>query len=78
MENDDVVMKTMQRYKDPAHSAMIMTRLRREHVPVFDEYCRVNMPNIEETEAGYMILPDSCDGWGPMYFSLLQKLQGKQ
>jgi 16S rRNA C967 or C1407 C5-methylase (RsmB/RsmF family) len=29
----------------------------------------------EETEFGWIILPDKCDGWGPMYFSILKRIE---
>ena len=28
---------------------------------------------LEETEFGYQVLPDTC-GFGPMYFSVIQKI----
>ncbi|PKC69957.1 hypothetical protein RhiirA1_439689 [Rhizophagus irregularis] len=31
----------------------------------------------EETEFGWIILPDKNDGWGPMYFSILKRIEGR-
>jgi len=33
-------------------------------------------PFVEATEHGWRILPDRSDGWGPMYWSILQKRTG--
>jgi len=35
----------------------------------------VFVPFGEPTELGWIVLPDVCDGWGPLYFSLLEKCQ---
>ncbi|WP_409479396.1 RsmB/NOP family class I SAM-dependent RNA methyltransferase [Pseudobdellovibrio sp. HCB154] len=32
-------------------------------------------PFLEKTEFGYQILPDRSEGYGPMYFSIIRKLQ---
>ncbi len=29
----------------------------------------------EETELGWIILPDKCDGFGPMYFTILKRVE---
>ncbi|CAG8598971.1 524_t:CDS:2 [Acaulospora morrowiae] len=28
----------------------------------------------EKTEKGWIVLPDKCDGWGPLYFSVLKRV----
>lgn len=36
--------------------------------------CDFDFPAIEKTQYGYQILPDSADGAGPIYFSILKKI----
>ena len=37
-------------------------------------FARFNPPEYEKTEYGYQILPDTANGAGPIYFSLIKKI----
>lgn len=68
VENDEVVQRTLKR-----NSQQGIEILRREDIDELNRYIEACMPHIEATECGYIILPDRCDGWGPMFFSILRK-----
>ena len=58
-ENDCAVKRLSEKYND----AIRICKLEREYEP----------PLAEKTEYGYLFLPDTAEGAGPMYFSLIQK-----
>ncbi len=64
LENDKVIERAMDRIGKKG-SAPIR--------PDNAEYHSDLPPRIEQTERGYIILPDRADGRGPIYFSRIQK-----
>jgi len=70
LENDGVIQKALKKNKGQLQVV--------EEVGVDErllQFIKRHLPGIEKTEFGWMILPDRCNGWGPMYFSLLTKCQ---
>lgn len=36
-------------------------------------FTKITLPEYEKTEFGYQILPDTANGAGPIYFSIIKK-----
>ncbi len=65
-ENDSQIKKLLKKFDDVEVC---------EPSVAFDpsEFCQCQLPDGEKTEFGRHVLPDSCDGAGPLYFCLLRK-----
>ncbi len=64
-ENDDVIKKLFKKF-DTAELAPVNNEL-------VERECRFALPNSEKTEFGYHVLPDTQQGAGPLYYSLIHK-----
>jgi 16S rRNA C967 or C1407 C5-methylase (RsmB/RsmF family) len=83
-ENDDVVMKVVKKINKKfsetvasiSSSSSPTGAPKAPKIP-YVRICQVNpekMPFGEPTEYGWHILPDRSDGWGPIYFSVMEVL----
>lgn len=70
-ENDGVIKKLLKRNAGSVRLVHSVEGLG-ERANAFIEAA---VPRVEQTEFGWMILPDRCDGWGPIYFAVLEKLE---
>ena len=39
------------------------------------KFVNITIPGVEKTRYGYQILPDTQEGAGPIYFSIIHKLK---
>ena len=65
-ENDLVVKKLLKKFDNARLIDVDFTTIKNN--------CRYVLPNYERTEFGYHVLPDTQDGKGPMFFTLIQKI----
>ena len=66
-ENDNIIKKLLKKFDDveicePKISSDV------------SGFCNAVLPEGEKTEFGSHVLPDFCNGAGPLYFSLLHKI----
>lgn len=65
-ENDDVIKKILKKFPN-AHLIDI-------DISSAKTDCPYPLPNCEKTENGFQVLPDTQDGAGPLFFSLIKKI----
>ena len=70
-ENDDVVERLFKKF-DTAKIALDRIPLARQKL---EPFCDTPLPEAEKTKYGFHVLPDTQDGAGPIYFSLIQKTE---
>ena len=70
-ENDDVVERLFKKF-DTAKIALDRIPLARQKL---ESFCDTPLPEAEKTKYGFHVLPDTQDGAGPIYFSLIQKTE---
>ena len=81
-ENDAVVARLLKKYKSASivdFNADSLNLLNRREFDTEEKQmnCRPelysNLPQPEKTEYGYQIMPDLCNGSGPIYFAIIKK-----
>lgn len=65
-ENDGVVERLFKKFSDVE---VLEPKISSE----VGDFCLQDLPEGEKTKYGMQVLPDICDGAGPLYFSLLHK-----
>jgi len=71
MENDDVIGKLL---KKNANAAVLDIKIEELKEKIQKKHKLHLEIEPEKTEYGYHILPDSSNGAGPLYLSLIQKV----
>lgn len=66
-ENDLIIGKLLKKFDN----AKVCQELEYSNV---SEFCSCAFPEAEKTKYGFHILPDFCNGAGPLYYCLLQKV----
>ena len=74
-ENDDVVKKVFKKF-DNAVLEPVMGKDELEKL--CKPFCSIDLPDVEKTEMGYHVLPDTQKGAGPLYFSLIGKRKSEK
>lgn len=70
-ENDAIIKKALKKYKDIEIQKIDVSSVKQK---VACDFPKVSMiPDVEETEYGYHILPDRQNGAGPIYFCIIIK-----
>lgn len=70
-ENDDIIRKSLKKYDNLAVKRTDINSLRKQLSERFPDMKQI--PEVEETEFGYHILPDRQNGAGPIYFCIIFK-----
>lgn len=70
-ENDEIVKKALKKYDNLQIERANIPEIRKTLADLFPEIHTI--PDVEETEYGYHILPDKQYGAGPIYFSIIIK-----
>lgn len=70
-ENDSIIKRALKKYDDLRIERVNIDGIRAELSLRFPDVKTV--PEVEETEFGYHILPDRQEGTGPIYFSIIVK-----
>ena len=70
IENDGVVRRVLKKFSD---AKIILPPSAEELSILISPFCKIELPFAERTEFGFHVLPDSSDGAGPLYFSLISK-----
>ncbi len=70
-ENDDIIKKALKKYPELSVEKADIQKIREKLISSFPDVQSV--PDVEETEYGYHILPDKQNGSGPIYFSIIIK-----
>lgn len=75
-ENDAIISRLLEKFSTAA-------LVYRDSPPAYknvsvEPFCSSVLPDAEKTEYGFHILPDTQNGAGPIYFSLVKKTAGSQ
>lgn len=70
-ENDGIIRKALKKYENLEIMRTDIAAIRKKLKSRFPDVR--NIPDAEETEYGYHILPDAQNGAGPIYFSIIFK-----
>lgn len=70
-ENDDIIKKALKKYDNLAVERVNVAEIRNTLSSRFPSVTTI--PDVEETEYGYHILPDRQNGTGPIYLSIIIK-----
>ena len=70
-ENDEIIKKALKKYPELETERADIAGIREKLKALFPDVSAI--PNVEETEFGYHILPDSQNGAGPIYFCIIIK-----
>lgn len=70
-ENDDIIKKALKKYDDLEIVRPDIVQIRNNLAEKFPSIQMI--PDVEETEYGYHILPDKQNGAGPIYLSIIIK-----
>lgn len=70
-ENDDIIKKALKKYDNLAVERADVPSIRNTLSALFPSVRSI--PDVEETEYGYHILPDRQNGAGPIYLSIIIK-----
>lgn len=65
-ENDGIIKKLLKKFDDVEVCFS-------NKVSCVSDFCKSTLPKGEKTDFGIHVLPDTCSGAGPLYFSLLKK-----
>lgn len=68
VENDNVIARLLKKFNDAQVQSPVVSL-------DISPFCSVRLPEGERTQFGMHILPDSCGGAGPLYFSLVHKTE---
>jgi len=70
-ENDEMMERLIKKFnKDGTAFEFVEPNPNLEEIK---DFCTVSLPKMERTKYGYMILPDTSGGAGPIYFSIIHK-----
>ena len=73
-ENDGMIERLYKKFNKDSSAFSLM-----EPQPDLDEVAafapKLTLPGFEKTQYGYMIMPDTQQGAGPIYFSIIKKLK---
>ena len=76
VENDEMIEKLIKKFnKDEKSFELLESKIDMNEVT---DYANFRIPVIEKTKYGYQILPDTAEGAGPIYFSIVHKIQSIQ
>lgn len=76
VENDEMIEKLIKKFnKDGKSFELLESKIDMNEVT---DYANFRIPVIEKTKFGYHILPDTAEGAGPIYFSIVHKIQSIQ
>lgn len=76
VENDEMIEKLIKKFnKDGKSFELLESKIDMNEVT---DYANFRIPVIEKTKYGYQILPDTAEGAGPIYFSIVHKIQSLQ
>ena len=76
VENDEMIEKLIKKFnKDGKSFELLESKIDMNEVT---DYANFRIPVIEKTKYGYQILPDTAEGAGPIYFSIVHKIQSIQ
>lgn len=76
VENDEMIEKLIKKFnKDGKSFELLESKIDMNEV---SDYANFRIPVIEKTKYGYQILPDTAEGAGPIYFSIVHKIQSIQ
>ena len=76
VENDEMIEKLIKKFnKDGKSFELLESKIDMSEVT---DYANFRIPVIEKTKYGYQILPDTAEGAGPIYFSIVHKIQSIQ
>lgn len=70
-ENDEIVKKALRKYNNLQVERADISKIRSKLADLFTTIKTI--PDVEETDFGYHILPDKQNGAGPIYFSIILK-----
>ena len=72
-ENDQMMERLIKKFQKGADCSFSFEKVQPK-ISEISAFARFNPPEYEKTEYGYQILPDTANGAGPIYFSLIKKI----
>ena len=72
-ENDQMMERLIKKFQKGADCSFSFEKVQPK-ISEISSFARFNPPEYEKTEYGYQILPDTANGAGPIYFSLIKKI----